>query len=110
MLIPSEVDGTEEEGSPVVPPHGQPPLSAHARPCRQPLVSHPRHGHGRSAQGRVYRPVRLCLSSMAPNNPGNYDQELFLALRDWEPFFTSAMDDEDDDDPQRPAAWKSLPC
>ncbi len=22
------------------------------------------------------------------NDPGNYDQELFLALRDWEPFFT----------------------
>ena len=23
------------------------------------------------------------------NDPGHYDQELFLALRDWEPFFTS---------------------
>ena len=25
-------------------------------------------------------------------NPGHYDQEHFLALRDWEPFFTSNMD------------------
>jgi FtsP/CotA-like multicopper oxidase with cupredoxin domain len=31
------------------------------------------------------------------NDPGHYDQELFLALRDWEPFFTGTMDDEDDD-------------
>ena len=22
------------------------------------------------------------------NDPGHYDQELFLALRDWEPFFS----------------------
>jgi FtsP/CotA-like multicopper oxidase with cupredoxin domain len=31
------------------------------------------------------------------NDPGRYDQELFLALRDWEPFFTGTMDDLDDD-------------
>ena len=31
------------------------------------------------------------------NDPGQYDQELFLALRDWEPFFTENMDDDDDD-------------
>jgi len=31
------------------------------------------------------------------NDPGQYDQQLFLALRDWEPFFTLTMDDEDDD-------------
>ena len=31
------------------------------------------------------------------NDPGHYDQELFLALRDWEPFFTGTMDDDDDD-------------
>jgi len=31
------------------------------------------------------------------NDPGHYDQELFVALRDWEPFFTGTMDDMDDD-------------
>jgi len=36
-------------------------------------------------------------TSTVVTNPGQYDQELFLALRDWEPFFTAAMDDEDDD-------------
>jgi hypothetical protein len=28
---------------------------------------------------------------------GHYDQELFLALRDWEPFFIGSMDDEGED-------------
>jgi FtsP/CotA-like multicopper oxidase with cupredoxin domain len=28
------------------------------------------------------------------NDPGQYDQELFLALRDWEPFFTDQMENE----------------
>ena len=61
MLIPSEVDGTEEEGSPAGAAARPPSVSAHARPGRQPLVPLPRHGHGRPAQGRLYRPVRLCL-------------------------------------------------
>jgi FtsP/CotA-like multicopper oxidase with cupredoxin domain len=32
------------------------------------------------------------------NDPGQYDQEIFLSLRDWEPFFTSNMEDDDDED------------
>ena len=28
------------------------------------------------------------------NNPGRYDQEVFLALRDWEPFFTAEEESE----------------
>jgi FtsP/CotA-like multicopper oxidase with cupredoxin domain len=31
------------------------------------------------------------------DNPGRYDQEHFLCLRDWEPFFTATMEDDDDD-------------
>ena len=30
-------------------------------------------------------------------DPGHYDQEIFLALRDWEPFFTSQLMDDDDE-------------
>ena len=35
--------------------------------------------------------------------PAQYDQEFFLALRDWEPFYTSNMQDTDEqgqNDPQ----------
>jgi len=33
------------------------------------------------------------------NNPGNFDQEHYLALRDWEPYFTNQSMDNDDLDP-----------
>ncbi len=49
------------------------------------------------------------------SNPGSYDQELFLALRDWEPFFTTQMVDMDENDdpnapkPERPAVLNTAP-
>ena len=47
------------------------------------------------------------------NDPGQYDQELFLAIRDWEPFFTNMMDDDDDDPtgpkPEKPAILNTAP-
>jgi FtsP/CotA-like multicopper oxidase with cupredoxin domain len=49
------------------------------------------------------------------SNPGNYDQELFLALRDWEPFFTTQLVDMDADadpnapQPERPAVLNTAP-
>jgi FtsP/CotA-like multicopper oxidase with cupredoxin domain len=47
-------------------------------------------------------------------DPGHYDQELFLALRDWEPFFTSELMDTDEQNqkwPQteRPATLDTRP-
>jgi FtsP/CotA-like multicopper oxidase with cupredoxin domain len=96
MLIPSDVDGTEEEGSPVVPPHGR---------QRFQLTPHP-------AGSRWYHSHAMAMDDLHKGSytgqfgfvfveggadPGSYDQELFLALRDWEPFFTGTMDDMDDD-------------
>ena len=46
MLIPPEVDGTEEEGSPFVPPHGRKRFQLTPGPGRKPLVSLACHGHG----------------------------------------------------------------
>lgn len=40
------------------------------------------------------------------SNLGQYDQELFLSLRDWEPFFTSTMEDDDDDTHNEPVLEK----
>src|SRR6185312_3287887 len=41
------------------------------------------------------------------SNPGAYEQELFLALRDWDPFFTTQMVDMDEmDDPNAPQPEK----
>lgn len=96
MLIPPEVDGTEEEGSPLVPAHGR---------RRFQLTPGP-------AGSRWYHSHAMAMDDLRKGgytgqfgfvyvddgkNPGHYEQELFLALRDWEPFFTATMDDEDDD-------------
>jgi FtsP/CotA-like multicopper oxidase with cupredoxin domain len=96
MLIPPEVDGTEEEASPLVPPHGQRRFQITPGPSgsrwyhSHAMAMDDLHKGGYTGQfGFVYVD--------GGNDPGRYDRELFLALRDWEPFFTSTMDDEDDD-------------
>ena len=47
-------------------------------------------------------------------DPGRYDQEVFLALRDWEPFFTNMFMDTDDQNqkwpqPEKPAVLDTSP-
>ncbi len=49
MLIPPDVDGTEEEGSPLVPAARKTQFPIDAWPSRKPLVPLARHGHGRPA-------------------------------------------------------------
>ncbi len=92
MLIPSDVDGTEEEGSPVVPPHATAAFSANAGPAGSRWY----HSHA-MAMDDLHKGAYtgqfgfVCVDG--GNDQGHYDQELFLALRDWEPFFTGTMDD-----------------
>ena len=113
MLIPSEVDGVEEQGTPPVPAARPAPLSVHAASGRLALVSLARHGRSRPASRKLHRTIRLRLRRRG-NDPGHYDQEIFLSLRDWEPFFTSSMDDDDDDghhgpQPEKPAVLNTDP-
>jgi FtsP/CotA-like multicopper oxidase with cupredoxin domain len=96
MLIPPEVDGTEEEGSPFVPPRGRRRFSLVPGPAgtrwyhTHAMATDDLHRGAFTGQfGFVYvEPA---------THPGSYDQEHFLALRDWEPFFTTTMEDDDDD-------------
>ncbi len=96
MLIPAGVDGTEEEGAPAVAPHGQQRVQLTPGPAgsrwyhSHAMAMDDLHKGSYTGQfGFVYVDGR--------SDAGHYDQELFLALRDWEPFFTGTMDDEDDD-------------
>ncbi len=48
------------------------------------------------------------------SEPGRYDQEVFLALRDWEPFYTNMFMDTDDQNqkwpqPEKPAVLDTSP-
>jgi FtsP/CotA-like multicopper oxidase with cupredoxin domain len=100
MLIPPDVDGTEEEGSPPVPPHGR--LRFQLTPG--PAGSRWYHSHAmamddlhKGAYSGQFGFVYVEGGNGQIQDQGHYDQELFLALRDWEPFFTGTMDDLDDD-------------
>jgi FtsP/CotA-like multicopper oxidase with cupredoxin domain len=96
MLIPSEVDGTQEEGSPFIPPHGQRRFELTPGPAGSRWY----HSHAMAMDDLhkgAYTGQFGFVYVDGDNDPGHYDQELFLALRDWEPFFTTTMDDEDDD-------------
>src|SRR6516225_8371232 len=87
MLVPADVDGADEEGTPPVPPHGRRRYQMTPRP----------------AGTRWYHTHTMAMTDLhrggftgqfgfvvveSGQNPGAYDQELFLAVRDWEPFFT----------------------
>ena len=96
MLIPSEVDGTGEEGSPFVPAHGQRRFELTPGPAGSRWY----HSHAMAMDDLHKGPYTGQFGFVHVddgNDPGRYDQQLFLALRDWEPFFTLTMDDEDDD-------------
>jgi FtsP/CotA-like multicopper oxidase with cupredoxin domain len=89
--IPSDVDGAGEEGSRMVPPHGM---------IRETFVPRPSgfrfyHTHVRAGadlnrgqySGQV-GPVYI----EPKNNPGAYDQEIFLVLKEFEPTFSQGGD------------------
>jgi FtsP/CotA-like multicopper oxidase with cupredoxin domain len=84
QMIPAEADGAEEEGSPFVPPHG------HLRVAFTPKPAGTRwyHTHAMAmtdlARG-AYSGQFGFLMVEPKNEPGNYDQEIFLAGRHWEP-------------------------
>ena len=107
LLIPSDVDGSEEEGTPVVPPHGS--RSYQFTPT--PAGTRWYHTHTMSMDDLhrgTYTGMFGFLVIEGANNPGNFDQEHYLALRDWEPYFTNQAMDNDDLDatgpqPERPA-------
>jgi FtsP/CotA-like multicopper oxidase with cupredoxin domain len=98
LLIPSDVDGSEEEGTPVVPPHG----SRSYRFTPTPAGTRWYHTHT-MAMDDLHRGSFTGMFGFlvieGANNPGNFDQEHYLALRDWEPYFTSTPMDNDDLDP-----------
>ena len=98
LLIPSDVDGSEEEGTPVVPPHG----SRRYQFTPTPAGTRWYHTHTMSMDDLhrgSYTGMFGFLIIEGANNPGNFDQEHYLALRDWEPYFTNQAMDNDDLDP-----------
>ena len=105
MLIPAGVDGTEEEGAPMIEPHSRRRIQLTPGPAGSRWY----HSHAMAMDDLhkgSYTGQFGFVYVDGGNDPGRYDQELFLALRDWEPFFTGTMDDDDDDTHDSPLLEK----
>ncbi len=113
LHIPPDVDGVEEEETPAVPPHG----SRRYRFTPRPAGTRWYHSHT-MAMADLHRGTYTgqfgFLMVDSGNDPGHYDQEIFLAIRDWEPFFTNQPMDADEQgqsgpQPERPAVLDTRP-
>lgn len=91
QMVPVDVDGSAEEGTPYIPAHGKRRISFTPRPAGYRFF----HTHNRAGSditagqysgqvGHVYiEPKR---------EPGNYDREVFLVLKEFEPMFSRGGD------------------
>jgi FtsP/CotA-like multicopper oxidase with cupredoxin domain len=94
LLLSSELDGADEEGTPPVPPRSR------RRYQITPTPAGTRWYHTHTmAMADLHRGSYTgqfgFLVVEGRSHPGAYDQEFFLALRDWEPFFARQMADND---------------
>jgi FtsP/CotA-like multicopper oxidase with cupredoxin domain len=113
LFVPSDIDGAEEEGTPVIPPGTRRRYQFTPRPAGTRWY----HSHAMAA-GDLHRGSYtgqygfLMIDSGA--DPGHYDREVFLALRDWEPFYTDQPVDMDEQlargpQPEKPTVLDSRP-
>jgi FtsP/CotA-like multicopper oxidase with cupredoxin domain len=105
QLIPSEVDGAEEEGTPMIPPHGRYRYQFTPKPAGSRWY----HTHtmaGTDLHRGTYTGQYGFFYIDSGKDPGKYDQEHFLALRDWEPFLANEDEDDEDEDPNAPTPEK----
>jgi FtsP/CotA-like multicopper oxidase with cupredoxin domain len=91
QAVPADVDGAAEEGTPFIPPHGARRISFTPRPSGFRFYhSHVRAGADLAAgqYGGLVGPVYI----EPRENPGNYDREVFLTMKEFEPAFSRGGD------------------
>ena len=94
--LPADIDGADEENSLVVPPHG----SIRYRLLPQPAGSRFVHSHSMAMSdlNRGTYSGQFAFVYIEPkSNPGAYNQEFFLATHEYEPFFTSAEEEDEEE-------------
>jgi len=91
QMLPVDVDGAAEEGTPFIPAHGQRRISLTPKPAGFRFY----HTHNRAGSdlyagqyGGEVGPVYI----EPKNEPGNYDREVFLVLKEFEPTFSRGGD------------------
>lgn len=94
QFIPPEVDGSSEEGTPFVPARGRRRYTFTPRPAGTRWY----HTHvmaGRNLHRGTYTGQFGFVYIEPKDDPGHYDREVFLALHEWEPLFTSEEEEEE---------------
>ncbi|HWD98387.1 MAG TPA: multicopper oxidase domain-containing protein [Bryobacteraceae bacterium] len=100
QIIPASVDGAAEEKSLEVPPHGHIRYQLTPRPAGMRFVH--THAMAMSDLNRGTYTGQFGIIYIEPrSNPGQYDQEIFLATHEFEPFFgAEEMEQEEEKDPE----------
>ena len=91
QMIPSDVDGAAEEGSPYVPPSGMRRISFAPKPAGFRFY----HTHvvpGADLSQGTYTGQAGPVYIEPKNEPGAYDQEIFLVMKEFEPTFSRGGD------------------
>ena len=91
QMVPVDVDGASEEGTPFIPAHGKRRLVFTPKPAGLRFYhTHNRAGANLSAgqYGGEVGPVYI----EPKHDPGNYDREVFLVLKEFEPTFSRGGD------------------
>jgi FtsP/CotA-like multicopper oxidase with cupredoxin domain len=93
--IPSDVDGAAEEGSPYIPAHGMRRISFVPKPSG--LRFYHSHVAAKSDLDRGTYSGQVGPVFIEPkNNPGAYDREIFLTLKEFAPTFSKGGDMDQD--------------
>jgi FtsP/CotA-like multicopper oxidase with cupredoxin domain len=92
LHIPSNVDGSTEEGSPSIPRHSSLRYTFTATPSGTRWY-HTHVAAGRNLNRALYTGQFGFFYIEPRNEPGDYDAEFFLALKEWEPYWTAQMSD-----------------
>ncbi|MGB9363544.1 MAG: multicopper oxidase domain-containing protein, partial [Candidatus Sulfotelmatobacter sp.] len=91
LWIPSDQDGAMEEGSPMIAPGGQRRYSFTAQPAGfRWYHTHTFAGH--DLKRATYTGQFGCFFIEPKQNPGAYDQEVFLTLHDWNAYMGGGGD------------------
>ena len=88
LHIPSAVDGSMEEGTPMVRAHGRQSYSFVAKPAGTRWY-HTHIAAGRNLNRATYSGEFGFLYIEPRSDPGRYDQEVFLALKEWDAYLTT---------------------
>jgi FtsP/CotA-like multicopper oxidase with cupredoxin domain len=91
QFLPADVDGAAEEGSPYIPAHGMRRVTFTPAPAG--FRFYHTHLVGGSDLNRAQYNGQVGPVYIEPKNePGNYDREVFLVLKEFEPFFSRGGD------------------